>query len=465
MSKPPTPAQHARATLSIALPLIGSHVAQMGLQVTDTIMLGWYGVNELAAGVLGSAVFFAAFILGAGFAGAVMPMVAAALGEGRATDARRVTRMGLWLSAGFGIAVYPLFWFAAPLLRALGQEPEVARLTQDYVRIAGVGMVPALMVMTLKGFLSALRLTQVVFWATVAGVGLNAVVNTALIFGTWGAPELGIRGAAIATVLTQVLTLAILGLYAARQPQARAFAIWTRFFRADRAALGRVWRLGWPIGVQGLTESSLFYASALMVGTLGAVQLAAHGIAMQIVSVLFMVHLGLANAATIRTGHHFGARDLPALRGGARVALGLSAAAGLFFVGLFLTMPGWLMGLYLDAGSAGTPDIVAAGTVLLAVAALFQMVDAGQVMAMGLLRGVQDTKVPMLIAAVSYWGVGIPASWWIGLHLGRGAPGVWAGLVIGLLTAAVLLLWRFARLSAPGGFDAITHRIVRNRTG
>jgi MATE family multidrug resistance protein len=457
MPQPLSPAAHARALLAIALPLVGGLVAQMGLQVTDTIMLGWYGVRELAAGVLGSAVFYAVFILGAGFAHAVMPLVAASLGQGNATEARRVTRMGLWLSAGFGLIVYPLFWFAAPILRALGQEPEVAQLTQDYVRIAGLGMVPALMVMVLRSFLAALTLTQVVLWATVAALFLNAGLNWALIFGNWGAPELGIRGAAIATFGTQVLTLLIMGVYAARQPRAAAFAIWARFHRADPAAALRVWRLGWPIGVQGLTESSLFYASALMVGTFGAVPLAAHGIAMQIVSVLFMVHLGLANAATIRTGHFLGAGDRPALRSGAVVALALSAGAAALFAVLFLAVPRWLMGLYLDASDAETPAIVAAGVTMLAVAALFQFVDAGQVMAMGLLRGVQDTRVPMLIAAVSYWGVGIPASWWIGLHLGHGAPGVWAGLVLGLLVAAVLLLWRFRRLVQGRPSGAVSH--------
>lgn len=457
MSQTLSTAAHARALLTIALPLIGGLVAQMGLQVTDTIMLGWYGVSELAAGVLGSAVFHAVFILGAGFAHAVMPMVAAALGKGNVTEARRVTRMGLWLSIAFGLAVYPLFWFAAPILRGLGQAPEVAQLTQDYVRIAGLAMIPALMVMTLRSFLAALRLTQVVLWSTVAALFLNAGLNWALIFGNWGAPELGIRGAAIATVGTQILTLAVMAVYAALQPRAATFSIWVRFHRADPAAAMRVHRLGWPIGVQGLTESSLFYASALMVGTLGAVPLAAHGIAMQIVSVLFMFHLGLSNAATIRTGHFLGAGAMPALRDGAKVALALSVAAAAAFIVLFLAAPGWLMGLYLDAANPETPAIVTAGVTMLAVAALFQLVDAGQVMAMGLLRGVQDTRVPMLIAAVSYWGVGIPVSWWIGLHLGHGAPGVWAGLVIGLLVAAVLLLLRFRRLLDGRQMGAMSH--------
>ena len=171
---------HARATLVLGLPLIGSHVAQMALHVTDTVMLGWYGVEPLAAGVLGASSFFLMFMLGSGFAHAVMPLVAAAMGRGDETQVRRDTRMGLWLSILFGIAVYPVFWFSGTILLALGQDPAVSAMAEDYLRIIGLGMVPALMVMALKSWLAALERTQVVLWLTVAGVAVNAALNWAL---------------------------------------------------------------------------------------------------------------------------------------------------------------------------------------------------------------------------------------------------------------------------------------------
>ncbi|MGL4319645.1 MAG: MATE family efflux transporter [Paracoccaceae bacterium] len=443
---------HARETLRLALPLAGSHLAQSALHVTDTIMLGWYGVTELAAAVLGASSFFIIFILGAGFAQAVMPMVAAALGRGDEAQVRRDTRMGIWLSIAYGAVMYPLFWWSGPIFLALGQDADVAALAQDFMRVAGLGLIPALIVMTLKSFLAAIDRAQVVLWVTVAGVFVNALGNYALIFGNWGAPELGVVGSAIATVATQVASLILMGLYAHFNAAGAPFRLWQRFWRADPPALRQVFRLGWPIGVQGLAEAGLFVATALMIGTIGKVELAAHGIAMEVVSLIFMFHVGLANAATLRAGRADGAGDARGLRDGAKAALALSFAVGLVGIVLFVLIPAPLIGLFLDASQPEAAAVIAYGTVLLAVAALFQMVDAGQVMAMGLLRGLRDTRVPMVIAAISDWVIGIPCGWFLGLHLGLGGGGVWGGLVIGLLVAAIALMWRFWRIApkAPG---------------
>jgi multidrug resistance protein, MATE family len=443
MSQDQSYREHARSLLVLGVPLIGSHLAQSALHVIDTVMLGWYGVSELAAVVLGASAFFVIFILGAGFAQAVMPMVAAALGRGDETQVRRDTRMGLWLSIGYGALCYPLFWWSAPVLLRLGQEPDVATLAQDYMRIAGLGMIPALMVMTLKSFLAALARAQVVLWVTVAAAVMNAVVNYALIFGHWGAPEMGVRGAALATLASQMLSLILLAIYAHAHADPARFHLWRRFWRADLLTLGQVFRLGWPIGVQGLAEAGLFVATAVMIGTIGKVQLAAHGIAMEIVSLFFMIHLGLANAATIRAGRADGRGDATGLRKGAKVAISLSAMVGLVGISIFLFLPHPLISLFLDRASADYDAIVTYGTGLLLMAALFQSVDAAQVMAMGLLRGLRDTKVPMMLAAVSYWMIGIPCAWLFGLHWQLGGMGVWGGLVVGLLIASTTLMWRF----------------------
>ncbi|NUB43939.1 MATE family efflux transporter [Fertoebacter nigrum] len=435
--------QHARATLTLGLPLVGSHLAQMALHVTDTVMLGWYGVAELAAVVLGASVFFITFILGAGFAQAVMPMVAQALGRGDEAQVRRDTRMGLWLSIGFGVLTYPLFWWSEAILLAAAQQPEVAELAQDYLRIAGFGMIPALLVMVLKSYLAALERTQVVLWATIAAVVANIGLNWALIFGNWGAPELGVQGAAIASVAVQVLTLLVLCGYAAWLPALRRFHLFQRFWRPDWPALRQVFRLGTPIGLTSLAEGGLFQASALMMGWIGTVELAAHGIALEVAALAFMVHVGLSNAATVRTGRAMGMGDARGLRDGALVAIALSLGFGLVMVALFLTFPAPIIALFLDVSKPESAQIIAFGTVLLAFAALFQIADAVQVMALGLLRGVQDTRVPMWLAAVSYWVIGIPVSYALAFPLGMGGPGLWLGLVIGLTVAAALLMVRF----------------------
>ncbi|MGL6211386.1 MAG: MATE family efflux transporter, partial [Paracoccaceae bacterium] len=269
---------HARATLVLGVPLIGSHLAQMALHVSDTVMMGWYGVAELAATVLGSSSFFILFIFGAGFAQAVTPLVAQSVGRGDDVQVRRDVRMGLWLSAVYGLLIYPVFWFSGPILLALGQQPEVASLCEDFMRIAGLGMIPATVVMVLKNYLAALQRTQVVLWVTIGAVFVNIAVGWPLIFGHWGAPELGVKGAAIASVVVQIATAVVLALYAGWLPEARRFQLFVRFWRPDWAAMGQVFRLGWPIGVTALMEGGLFQAVSLMMGWIGTVQLAAHGI-------------------------------------------------------------------------------------------------------------------------------------------------------------------------------------------
>lgn len=434
---------HAKAVLTLGLPLVGSHLAQMLLHVTDTVMLGWYGVLELASVVLGASAFFIVFILGSGFGQAVMPMVAQALGRGDEVQVRRDTRMGLWLSIGFGLLCYPVFWQSEAILLALGQQADVSALAQAYLRIAGLGMIPALLVMALKSYLAALEKTQVVLWVTVAAVVLNAGMNYALIFGNWGAPELGVRGAAIASVLTQAVTFVALGFYAHWQPDLRRFNLFQRFWRPDWQAMDQVFKLGWPIGLTGLMEGGLFQASALMMGWIGTMELAAHGIALEVTALAFMVHLGLSNAATVRVGRAMGRGDAQGLRDGAKVALAMSLLFGVAMVVLFLALPAQIVALFLDKANPQSAEIIAFGTILLALSALFQMVDATQVMALGFLRGMQDTRVPMWLAVFSYWVIGIPASYVLAFPLGLGGAGLWLGLTVGLSVAAGLLMWRF----------------------
>lgn len=455
MQSPLTHKDHARALLALGLPLIGSHLAQMALHVTDVILLGWYGVTELAAITLAGSAFFVVFILGAGFAQAIMPMVAAARGRGDEAQVRRDTRMGLWLSIGFGIAVLPLFWWSGSILLALGQRPEIAALGQDFLRIAGFGMVPALVIMALKSYLSALERTQVVLWTTVLAVGVNLAVAWPLIFGLGGLPELGVRGAAIASITVQWLNALILAVYAGMLPALRTYHLWQRFWRPDWGAMALVFRLGWPIGVTGLAESGLFQAAALMMGWVGTVELAAHGIAMQAAALTFMVHLGLSNASTVRTGLFDGEGAAGEMRRGALVAIALSLAFAFATVTLFLLFPRPILSLFTDASKPDAAAILDFGTRLLAMAALFQLADAMQVMALGLLRGIRDTRVPMWAATLSYWGVGIPASWALAFPLGLGGVGLWAGLVVGLTLAAGLMMARFW-LRAPHPQPAAT---------
>ncbi|WP_406676014.1 MATE family efflux transporter [Roseobacter weihaiensis] len=433
--------QHARAILVLGLPLVGGHLAQMAIGVTDTVMLGWYSVEALAAVTLGSTYFFVLFIFGSGFAWAVMPMVASYAAEGDETGLRRATRMGLWLSLGFALVALPLMIWSEPILRLIGQGDVVVRGASAYLEIAGFGIVPALLVMVLKSYLAALERTQVVLWITVLAAVVNAAANYALIFGNWGAPELGIRGAAMASIVTQTVSLIGVVIYA--RLSLPEHAIFQRLWRADPQMIVRVFMLGWPIGLTSLSEVGLFAASAMMMGWLGTVPLAAHGIAVQLAAITFMVHLGLANVATIRAGNAFGRHDPLQMERGGKMVTALSLGFAVATIVLYLALPEMLLSLFMQEDDPQRLEILAIGVGLLAMAALFQLVDGAQVIALGLLRGVQDTRMPMIFAAVSYWGVGIPCSYFFGFVLGFDGIGVWLGLVVGLALAAVLLSVRF----------------------
>ncbi|MFG6590713.1 MATE family efflux transporter [Sulfitobacter sp. 1A12157] len=441
MTKTMTNRNHVRAILTLGLPLIGGHLAQMAIGVTDTVMLGWYSVEALAAVVLGSTYFFVLFIFGSGFAMAVMPLVAAYDAEDDEIGLRRATRMGLWLSVGFAMIALPAMIWSPAVLDLLGQGPNLADRAGDYLKVAGWGILPALLVMVLKSYLAALERTQVVLWITLLAAGVNALANYALIFGNWGAPELGVMGAAVASVTTQCVSLigVVINVLIAL-PQ---HSLFLRLWRVDGQMLLRVFTLGLPIGLTTLSEVGLFAASSLMMGWLGTIPLAAHGIAIQLASLTFMVHLGLSNVATIRAGNAYGRRDVPHMKRGAVIVTVLSLVFALLTMVGFVGWPEPLISVFMQEDEPARAEILAIGTGLLVMAALFQLVDGAQVVALGLLRGVQDTKVPMVMAAVSYWIVGMPCSYLLGFVLGLGAMGIWAGLVAGLAVAGLLLNARF----------------------
>ena len=447
---------HGRPLLVLGLPLVASNLAQFAIHITDTVMLGWYDVTALAALTIAGNFFFVVFIVGSGFAFALTPMVAAAIEQGDESQARRVTRMGFWLSALYAAVTLPPLMFAEPILLAIGQEPEVAAGAQAYLRIAAWALIPNLFVMVLKGFLSALERTGVILWSTVGAAILNAIVNYALIFGNWGAPEMGIRGAAVASIVTVLLGFVWLVVYT--RVTLPGYALFQRLWKSDWEAFVRVFRVGLPIGVTALTEGGLFAASSVMMGWLGEVPLAAHGIALQVASVVFIVHVGLSQAATIRAGQALGRRDGEGLRAVGAASLVISALFAAAVVVVFLSVPELLISGFVDPDDPAREAIMMVGTGLLAMAGLFHFADALQVMTLGLLRGVQDTRVPMWMSAFSYWGVGVPVSYWFGFELGLGGVGVWLGLALGLLAAAILLSLRFwgraVRIEAVGAAAA-----------
>ena len=446
---------HFKATLTLGLPIIGAHLAQLAVGMTDTVMVGWYGVTQLAAVTLATSVFFIFFIVGSGFAMAVMPMVATASGEGDERQVRRITRMGLWISLVYCALLMPVLWNYQALMLLMGQKAEIAALGQDYMRIAQWGMIPMMLVMVLKSMLSALERPNWVLWGTIIGALANALFDWVLIFGHWGAPELGVRGAAIASVGTSTIVFLVLAAYTTLQRDLSRFTIFSRLWRPDWPAFAEVFRLGWPIGLTMLAEVGLFSASALMMGWLGTRELATHGIVIQIATFSFMIYLGLANVATIRVGRALGRRDGAGLWRAAMMVTMLQLGLSAVFSLVFLLAPEPLIRLFLDSDKPASAEIVAYGRGLLVLAALFQVFDGLQVVYLWILRGLKDTRVPMIGAVVAYWAVGVAASYGLAFRLGFGGYGVWAGLVIGLSLASVFMVLRFFAIyrRAMAGFQ------------
>ncbi|MEM9230888.1 MAG: MATE family efflux transporter [Pseudomonadota bacterium] len=446
----PSWAGHIQATLRLGLPLIAAQLGQQAITVTDTIMLGWLGAAELAAGVLATSLFFVAFIACSGFAHAVMPLAAAAEGRGDPRGVRRSVRMGLWLVTAVVTLLMPVLWYTELLLLAAAQDPKLASFAQEYMRIAQWALYPAVWLVVLRSYFSALERAGIVMWAMFGGVLLNAVLDWMFIFGNWGAPAMGIEGAAIATLGTAIITCVPLVVAAFWMEISRKYEIFVRFWRPDWAAIAELLRLGAPISGTLLAEVGLFVMASMMLGWLGTIALAAHGIALQVTSVVFMIPLGLSAAATARVGRAVGRRDRLGLNRAAvtvmTMAVGFAAAAAV----VLWVVPEPLIELFLDDEEPAALQILATGAGLLAVAAVFQLVDALQVVSVALLRGLKDTKWPMLIAIASYWGLGVPSAYFLGFVMEFGGQGVWAGLAIGLTAAAVLLTWRFMRRDALG---------------
>ena len=444
MTPPMTYLQHARALLTLGLPLIGSNLAWVAIGMTDVAMLGWYSIEAQAAQTVAVSLFFVFFLVGAGFAYGVMPLVASHAEAGEVRALRRVTRMGIWVSLAYGLVMLPVLLSGGRILGAMGQQPELVPLIDAYLSILGWSIFPGLVVMVFRSYLSALERTRVVFWVTMGSVGLNIFLNWVLIFGNLGAPEMGIAGAAIASTAMHCASMVALAFYIRwREPSHRLFQ---RLWRVDPEALGRVFRLGWPICLTNFAEVSLFAGAAVLMGWLGTVPLAAHGIAMQIASLTFVVHMGLSNAATVRVGRAAGRGDAVGLRTGAAVAVAMSLMMSVVTITTFVSIPGLISSAFVGPNEPERDAVIAAASLLLLFAAMFQTFDGLQVMTLGLLRGLHDATWPMVYAAVGYWCVGMPLSYTLGFPLGYGGAGVWAGLVVALAVVSGMLILRYRNM-------------------
>lgn len=450
-----------RATQRLALPLILTNLSLTLIGATDVVMIGWLGANELAAASLGSSLIMTTVIFCMGLITATAPMMASERGRKAHSvrDLRRTFRQGLWVSVVISSLVWLVLWQTAPILRMLGQNEDLASLAGTYVRACMWSILPYLWVLLIRNFLSVMERPGWSLVVGIAGVFVNAGCNYALMFGGFGLPAMGLVGAGIGSVLANLFMLLAMMAILRMHPRFRRYSLFGRWWRSDWARFRTLWKFGVPIGVAMALEDAIFIVAVMMMGWFGPNTLAAHAIALQIGSIAFMVPLGLAQAATVRIGIGFGRQDHGLIRRAGWTAFFLTIA---FMVGMALliaTQRDLLVSLFMSAEHPAHSEIAELAVSFLGIAALIQIADGVQVVCTGMLRGLHDTRWPMIFAFSGYsvWGIGFGA--WLAFARGWEGLGIWVGLGSGISVVALLVLgrwllrYRLGLLPASSGYN------------
>ena len=431
------------AILRLSGPLIASQLAHMLMVLTDTLLMARLSPEALAGGGLGAASYSFVSIFCIGVIASVGTLVAIRHGAGDIHGATRLTQAGLWLAWLMALAAGLLLWNLKPVLLMFGQTETNVHSAGQFLTILPFALPGYLSFMALRGFTSAIGKATPVMVISLGGTVLNYLLNHALIEGMFGLPKLGLVGIGLVTaIVANGMALALMWYIRSNRTYA-AYPLSAGLLRLNTQYLRELWRLGLPIGGTYAVEVGLFAFAALCMGTMGSTQLAAHQVALQIVSVAFMVPAGMSYAVTMRIGQHYGAGQLVQARMAGRVGIGFGAAVMLGFAAVLWLFSDRLIGLLIDHNDPAFHDVIILAVSLLAVAAWFELFDGVQTIAMGCIRGLKDAKTTFLIGAGCYWLIGAPSAWLMAFTLGWGPTGVWWGLALGLACAAVSLTCAF----------------------
>lgn len=433
------------AILHLAVPLALTQLAHMAIVTTDVFMMGWIGPEALAAGTLSGHFYwvFVAFAMGT-LTGAT-PIMAQHLGARRFRRIRPVVRNAAWLCLLLAAMVGLVAWFSGTILTSLGQEEPIAASGQSYLRHMVWGLLPGLWLVVLSEFLVAHARPQAVLVVTILGIGLNALLDYALMFGNLGAPEMGLDGAGVASALVNLFMFSALLIYVMCDRRLRRYRLMGRFWKIDWAAMREIARVGLPIAVTEVAEMGMFVTTSLMMGLLGTQALAAHGVTATCYGVIFMIPVGLAQAGAVRVGRAVGAGQARGAALSGWTAIAMSGLVALIPAGLFWLAGTEIAGLILDPDVPGNAATVSLAASLLSVAAFFMIADAIQITARGALQGMKDTAIPMVMALAASWGIGLPVAVLLGFKLDLGGQGIWVGLAVAMIAASLLLVWRFSQ--------------------
>ena len=440
------------ATLRLSWPLAAANLLQMLTYAIDVIFIARLGEDQLAASALAIALFGLVLWALSGLTGAVAPVAAAELGERAPAlrPVRRSVRMALWLAVFSGIAGIGICLLLGPLMHVTGQQAQITALAIEYNSLLVLSLIPMLFNNVLRSFVSTLDRPIFATAITAGGIFVNALANYAFIFGNLGAPELGLQGAAVATILTTLTTLAAYVAAIRLDPRLHRYRVFGRWWSPDWPRLLHIVRIGTPIALTITAEAGIFGAAAFLMGNIGASQLAAHTVALQIAALAFQVPFGVGQAATIRVGYFYGARDPDGMKRAGWTAIVVGTGFMAFTALLMIAIPKPLIAIYVDPWDPKNAVLVGFALQYIVIAAAFQLFDGMQAVAAGALRGLQDTRIPMWIAAFAYWVPGIGTALALGFYTPLEGVGVWIGLATGLTVAAALLGWRWHRREALG---------------
>ncbi len=437
-----TTKEHFRTTFNLALPVVLSQLGQVSVGVADSMMVGRLGALPLAAASLGNSIFFVILMFGMGVSMGITPLVAVAEGKGKSQRIGKLFQHGLWINIATALLLMVAVAGLSQGLSSLDQPEEVVELTIPYLFIITASLFPFMIFQTFKQLAEGLSQTKQAMYITIFCNLVNVGLNWVLIYGNLGAPEMGLIGAGLATLISRILMPIMMGWYMMKSSRYRVFHLQLGFRKITFPMLSRILKIGVPTGFQYIFEVSAFSAAAIMMGWIGVNALAGHQIALNLASISYMMAAGLSTAGMIRVSNQIGRGNLQGMRQAGMVVFGMVVVfmfvAALLFVGFRMFLPT----LYID-----DQDVIAVSASLLVIAGMFQLSDGVQVVGLGVLRGMEDVKFPTWITLVAYWVVGLPLGYFLAFEMGLAEKGIWYGLLIGLSSTAVILFYRFHALS------------------
>lgn len=429
-----------QANLQLALPVIISQLGQVLVQTSDSIIVGQFaGTTSLAAVSLVSSIFIMVLVIGIGIAYGLTPLIAQENGRKNKAACGQLLSASLAINFVSGLILFLLLYFGSVvLLNHLGQSPAVVVLAKPFLVLMGFSIIPLMVFNTFKQFAEGLGFTKQAMMVSIWGNVLNICLGIIFVKGLFGIAPMGVRGVGFSTLIDRTVMAVVMSLYIFRSKHFKKYLSGFSLFKISANICKKILAIGAPVAIQYSCEVSAFSGAALMIGTMGDVQLAAHQVAINLASLTFMAASGIGAAAAIKSGNFFGAKEYYKLRNSALASYHIVLVFMSFTAIIFLLANHLIPWIY-----TSDKNVISLTAQLLIIAAVFQLFDGTQVVGLGILRGIGNVKIPAIITFIAYWMIGLPVGYVLGIRFKLGASGIWYGLTAGLMAAALLLYFRF----------------------